>query len=102
MFQNSSNHLAFCYAVLCFLICSISSVFEVAFPVLVYVIRILHIRLNLRIISKKYKVQRNLVVKINRMAKRTFYTNLDPMVVGKDKILWKNFKPFFSEQSNLS
>ena len=49
---------------------------------------------------QKYKAQRNLVVKINRMEKRQFYDSLDPTVVGKDKHFWKTFRPFFSEQSN--
>ena len=51
---------------------------------------------------QRYKKQRNLVVKINRMAKRQFYANLDPMVVGKDKVFWKTFKPIFSKQSNTN
>ena len=51
---------------------------------------------------QRYKKQRNLVVKINRLAKRQFYANLDPTVVGKDKVFWKTFKPIFSEQSNTN
>ena len=34
---------------------------------------------------QKYKAQRNLVVKMNRRAKRQFYDSPDPTVVGKDK-----------------
>ena len=48
---------------------------------------------------QKYKAQRNLVVKMDRRAKRQFYANLD-LVLGKDKIFWKTLKSFFSEQSS--
>ena len=47
---------------------------------------------------QRYKIQRNLVVKMNRVAKRKFYANLDPTIVGKDKVFWKTFKPIFSEK----
>ena len=40
------------------------------------------------------------MVKLNRMAKRQFYANLDATLVGKDKIFWKTFKAIFSEQTN--
>ena len=39
---------------------------------------------------------------MNRVAKRPFYANLDPAIVGKDKVFWKTFKPIFSEESNNS
>lgn len=35
---------------------------------------------------QKYKVERNLVVTMNRMAKGQFYAKVDPTLVGKDKI----------------
>ena len=50
---------------------------------------------------KKYKEQRNLVVKKNIRAERQFYASLDPTVVGKAKHFWETFKSLFSEQSNL-
>ena len=34
---------------------------------------------------QKYKLQRNVVVSMNREAKRDFYRNLDPKKVGKKK-----------------
>ena len=45
------------------------------------------------------KTHRNLVVKMNRRAKRRFHASLDPNVIGKDKHFWRTFKSFLSEQS---
>ena len=47
---------------------------------------------------QKYKVQRNLVVSLNREAKRDFYRNLDPKEVGKEKDSWRTFKPLSSDK----
>ena len=44
----------------------------------------------------KCKKQRNLVVRLNKIAKRTFYENLDPHEVGKNKVFWRTFKPLLS------
>ena len=45
---------------------------------------------------KRYRVQRNLVVKMNKDAKRTYYSKLNPTEAGKEKTFWKTFKPLFS------
>ena len=45
---------------------------------------------------KRFRKQRNLVVKLNRDAKRNFYSNIDPTKAGKEKVFWKTFKPLFS------
>ena len=47
---------------------------------------------------QKYKLQRNLVVSMNREAKRDFYRNLDPKKVGKEKDFWRTFKPLLSDK----
>ena len=44
----------------------------------------------------EYKKQRNIVVRLNKEAKRTYYENLDPNEVGKNKVFWKTFKPLLS------
>ena len=46
---------------------------------------------------RNYKSQRNLVAKMNRMAKKEFYANLDPTEIGSSKKLWKTFKPIFTK-----
>ena len=38
----------------------------------------------------EYKKQRNIVVRLNKEAKRTYYENLDPNEVGKNSVL-ENF-----------
>ena len=38
---------------------------------------------------RKYRQQRNLLVRLNRAAKRKFFSQLDPKEVGKDKISGK-------------
>ena len=45
---------------------------------------------------KRYRVQRNLVVKMNKDAKRTYYSKVNPTEAGKEKTFWKTFKPLFS------
>ena len=47
---------------------------------------------------RKYKLQRNLVVSMNREAKRDFYRNLDPKKVGNEKDFWTTFKPLLSDK----
>ena len=57
---------------------------------------------------KKYKQQRNLIVSMNRKAKRDFYHSVDINVINNDKKFWKAVKPMFSsgnpmgEKSSLS
>ena len=41
-------------------------------------------------------MQRNLVVKINKDVKRTYYSNVNLTEAGKEKTFWKTFKPLFS------
>ena len=45
---------------------------------------------------KRYRVQRNLVVKMNKDAKRTYYSKVNPTEAGKEKNFWKTFRPLFS------
>ena len=45
---------------------------------------------------KRFRKQRNLVVKLNRDAKRNFYDNINPTKAGKEKVFWKTFKPLLS------
>ena len=45
---------------------------------------------------KRYRVQRNLVVKMNKDAKRMYYSKVNPTEAGKEKTFWKTFKPLFS------
>ena len=47
---------------------------------------------------RKYKIQRNLVVRMNREAKRDFYKNLDPTKVGNERAFWKSFKSLLSDK----
>ena len=42
---------------------------------------------------QKCKLQRNLVISMNREAKRDFYRNLDPKNVGNEKDFWRTIKP---------
>ena len=48
----------------------------------------------------KYKQQRNLVVRLNRVAKRKFFSQLDPKEVGKETNFWKTFKPLFTDKTS--
>ena len=47
---------------------------------------------------QKNKLQRNLVVSMNREAKRDFYRNLDPKDLGNEKNFWRTFKPLLSDK----
>ena len=47
---------------------------------------------------QRYKLQRILVVSMNREAKRDFYRNLDPKKVGKEKDSWRTFKSLLSDK----
>ena len=42
---------------------------------------------------QKHKLQRNVVVSINREAKGDLYRNLDPKKVRNEKGFWRTFKP---------
>ena len=44
----------------------------------------------------EYKKKRNLVVRLNKKAKKAYYDNLDPDEVGKNKVFWRTFKPLLS------
>ena len=48
---------------------------------------------------RKYKRQRNKIVKLNKVAKKRFFRSLDPASIGSDKHFWKTFKPLFSNKS---
>ena len=45
---------------------------------------------------KKYKQQRNLIVSMNRKAKRDLYHSVDINAIDNDKKFWKAVKPMFS------
>ena len=45
-----------------------------------------------------YKKQRNRCVSLLRNAKKSFYGNLNPLIVCDNKIFWKKVKPLFSEK----
>ena len=49
---------------------------------------------------RKYRKQRNLVVKMNKIAKREFYTSLDPEIVETNRRFWKTLKPLFSNNES--
>ena len=49
---------------------------------------------------KQYRRQRNLVVKMNKVAKREFYTSLDPSKIETNKSFWRTFKPLFSNSES--
>ena len=49
---------------------------------------------------RKYRRQRNLVVRLSRAAKRKVFSQLDPKEVGKDKNVWKTFKPLFTDKTS--
>ena len=45
---------------------------------------------------QKYKQQRNLIVNMNRKAKRDFYNSVDLNTANNDRKFWKPVKPMFS------
>ena len=49
---------------------------------------------------RKYRKQRNLVVKMNKVAKCEFYTSLDPKKVETNRSFRKAFKPLFSNSES--
>ena len=44
----------------------------------------------------EYMKQRNIVVRPNKEAKKTYYENLDPNEVGKNKVFWRAFNSLLS------
>ena len=44
----------------------------------------------------EYKKQWNIVVQLNKEAKKTYYENLDPNEIGKNSVFWRTFKPLLS------
>ena len=51
---------------------------------------------------QRYREQRNLIVKLNRRAKKEYFKNLDLKDVTKSKRFWKTLKPMFSDSSAVS
>ena len=51
---------------------------------------------------RRYRDQRNLIVKMNRRAKKEYLKNLDLNNVGNSKRFWKTLKPMFSDSSVVS
>ena len=44
----------------------------------------------------EYEKQKNMADRLNKEAKKTYYENLDPNEVGKNKVFWRTFKPLLS------
>ena len=44
----------------------------------------------------EYKKQRNTVVLLNKAAKKTYFENLYPIEIGKNKVFWRTSKPLLS------
>ena len=51
---------------------------------------------------RKYKDQRNLVVKLNIQAKRQFFMSIQSKTIDNDKKFWKTVKPLFSNKNPMS
>ena len=51
---------------------------------------------------QRYREQRNLIVKMNRHAKKEYFKNLDPKDVTKSKRFWKTLKPMLSDSGIVS
>ena len=51
---------------------------------------------------RKYKDQRNLVVKLNIQAKRQSFTSIQSKTMDNDKKFWKTVKPLFSNKNPMS
>ena len=51
---------------------------------------------------RKYKDQRNLVVKLNIQAKRQYFMSLQSKTIDNDKKFWKTVKPLFSNKNPMS
>ena len=52
--------------------------------------------------KKKYREQRNLVVKINTNTKRTYFKSIQAKSIENDKMFWKTVKPLFSNTNPMS
>ena len=50
---------------------------------------------------RSYRQQRNLVVNLNKRAKREYYRNLDMNSINDNKSFWKKLKPLFSNSMVL-
>ena len=51
---------------------------------------------------QRYREKRNLIVKMNRRAKKEYFKNLDLKDSTKSKRFWKTLKPMFSDSSVVS
>ena len=51
---------------------------------------------------RKYKDQRNLVVKLNIQAKRQFFMSMQSKTIDNDEKFWKTVKPLFSNKNPMS
>ena len=51
---------------------------------------------------RKYKNQRNLVVKLNIQAKRQYFMSIQSKTIDNDKKFWKTVKPLFSNKNPMS
>ena len=60
------------------------------------------LRSRLEDIANKSRRERDLVVKMNKDTKRTYYSKVNPIEAGKEKTFWKKFKPLFSSTCTLT
>ena len=51
---------------------------------------------------QRYRQQRNLIVKMNRRAKKEYFKSLDLKDLTKNKRFWKSLQPMFSDSSVVS
>lgn len=51
---------------------------------------------------RKFKDQRNLVVKLNIQAKRQYFMSIRSKTIDNDKKFWKTVKPLFSNKNPMS
>ena len=51
---------------------------------------------------RKYKEQRNLVVKLNIQAKRQYFMSIQSKTIDNDKKFWKTVKPLISNKNPMS
>ena len=51
---------------------------------------------------RKYRNQRNLVVKLNRNSRRSYFRSIQSKSIENDKKFWKTVTPLFTNKSPMS
>ena len=51
---------------------------------------------------RKYRNQRNLVVKLNRKSRRDYFKSIQSKSIENDKKFWKTVKPLFTNKNPMS